>query len=73
MQIIILLIALIMFGGVVVGVFTRTIPTIIGCVSITVLALIGYYLLPAYFYVWTAISCGLGMLGTGLFIRLRWR
>ncbi|HEX6477449.1 MAG TPA: hypothetical protein VF043_01295 [Ktedonobacteraceae bacterium] len=73
MQIILLLVTLIMFGGVAVGVFARTIPIIIGCVAITVLVLIGYYLLPAYFYLWVAISCGLSMFGTGLYVRLRWR
>ncbi len=73
MRNVLLLITIITFRGVVAGVFTRTIPIIIGCVAITVLALIGYYLLPTYFYLWVAIFCGLSMFGIGLFMRLRWR
>lgn len=66
-------ITLILFGGIVAGVFVRSISTIIGCGGITILALIGYYLLPAYFYVWMAIFGGLTMVGIGAVIRLRWR
>jgi hypothetical protein len=39
---------------------------------ITVLALIGYFLLPGIFYLWMAILGGGGMIALGLYIRLRW-
>lgn len=39
---------------------------------ITILALIGYFLLPDYFYLWMGILVGGGMIGLGLYIRLRW-
>jgi len=66
-------ITLIMFGGVVAGVFTRSLSTIIGCVSLTILAVTGYYLIPAYFFLWVALFCGLAMFGIGLTLRLKWR
>lgn len=64
---------LIMFGGVVVGILMRALPTIGGSLLVTLLALVGYYLVPAYFYLWVAVCCGLTMAGIGLYIRLRWR
>ena len=64
---------IIMFGGVVVGILARTASTIAGSLSVAVLAVAGYYLLPAYFYLWVAVCCGLTMVGIGLYIRLRWR
>jgi hypothetical protein len=39
---------------------------------ITALALAGYFLLPGIFYLWMAILGGGGMIGLGLYIRLRW-
>lgn len=39
---------------------------------ITVLALVGYFLLPDFFYVWMAVLGGGGMIALGLYIRLRW-
>jgi hypothetical protein len=40
--------------------------------GITGLALIGYYLLPSYFYLWMAILGGGGMIALGFYIRSRW-
>lgn len=40
--------------------------------AITALALIGYFLLPDYFYLWMAILGGGGMIALGLAIRYRW-
>lgn len=62
-----------MFGGAAIGIFTRTISTIVGCVAITALSVAGYYLLPAYFFLWLAICCGLAMVGIGLTLRIGWR
>lgn len=68
------LISIIMFGGVIVGILNRTLSTVIGSVSVTILALAGYYLLPAYFYLWEAIFGGLAMFVIGLVLRFwRWR
>ena len=39
---------------------------------ITTLALIGYYLLPSYFYLWMAVLGGGGMIALGFYIRNRW-
>ena len=39
---------------------------------ITILALIGYFLLPDFFYLWMGILVGGGMISLGLYIRLRW-
>jgi hypothetical protein len=38
----------------------------------TGLALIGYFLLPYYFYLWMAILGGGGMIALGLYIRRKW-
>jgi hypothetical protein len=67
------LVTVILFGGMVSGVFTRATATMISCLVITVLALLGYYLLPAYFYLWVALTCGLPMIAGGVYMRLRWR
>ncbi len=39
---------------------------------ITALALIGYFLLPSFFYLWMGILGGGGMIVLGLYIRYRW-
>lgn len=39
---------------------------------ITALALIGYFLVPGYFYLWMAVLVGGGMILLGVTIRLRW-
>jgi hypothetical protein len=41
-------------------------------VTITALALTGYFLLPGVFYLWMAILGGGGMIALGLYIRSRW-
>jgi hypothetical protein len=40
--------------------------------AVTLFILIGYYVLPTYFYAWTALFVGGTLLGTGFYI-LRWR
>lgn len=66
-------ISIYLFSGVVAGILTRGTSTIICSLAMTVLAVAGYYLLPAYFYLWLAVCCGLAMVGIGLTLRLRWR
>jgi hypothetical protein len=39
---------------------------------ITALAIIGYYFLPDFFYLWMGILVGGGMIAYGMYIRLRW-
>ena len=39
---------------------------------ITVLALVGFFLLPGIFYMWMAVLGGGGMIALGLYIRSRW-
>jgi hypothetical protein len=39
---------------------------------IAALALAGYFLLPAYFYLWMGVLVGGGMIALGLYIRSRW-
>jgi hypothetical protein len=36
------------------------------------LVLIGYFLLPGFFYLWMSLLCGGGMIALGLYIRSRW-
>lgn len=43
-----------------------------GGLAITVIALIGYFLLPGIFYLWMAVFGGGGMIALGLYIRRRW-
>jgi len=62
-----------LFGGVISGIMTRVPASIISCLAMAVMLVIGYYLLPAYFFLWTAIFSGLTMVGIGLVMRLRWR
>ncbi|HEY3992652.1 MAG TPA: hypothetical protein VGM01_07195 [Ktedonobacteraceae bacterium] len=62
-----------LFGGVVSGIMTRVLASIISCLAIAVLVVLGYYLVPSYFFLWTAIFSGLAMFCIGLVMRLRWR
>ena len=61
-----------MFGYVVIGLWFKS-PFMIGLgLAVTALIVIGFYLLPDYFYLWAALTGGGAVLGTGLYIR-RWR
>lgn len=62
-----------MFGGVAVGIIMRVFPIIICYLSMAALLVLGYYLVPAYFFLWAAIFSGLAMVGIGLVMCLRWR
>lgn len=39
---------------------------------IIALALVGYFLLPDYFYLWMGVLVGGGVIGLGIYIRSRW-
>jgi hypothetical protein len=61
-----------MFGYIVIGLWSRSTFMIGLGLVVTLLALIGYYFLRDYFYLWGAATGGGALLGTGLYIR-RWR
>ena len=67
------LLTLFMFGGTASGIILRVFPLIICNLIMLLLVVGGYYLVPAYFFLWTAIFSGLFMVGIGLVMRLRWR
>ena len=62
-----------LFGGVVSGIMTRILASTLCSLGIAVLVVIGYYLVPAYFFLWAALFSGLVMVVIGLVMRLRWR
>ncbi len=41
--------------------------------AVTVLTLVGYYALPHYFFIWTAVMGGGALLGTGWYLRFNWK
>ena len=61
----------VMLGWIAMGLLLST-ASIWWALVITALALIGYYLLPSYFYLWMAALGGGGMIGLGFYIRSRW-
>jgi hypothetical protein len=70
-QITMLIVLFIMLGQLSMGMLL-SFSAVWWAIPITVLALIGYFLLPELFYLWMAILVGGGMIGLGLYIRLRW-
>lgn len=72
-QDILFFITIVSFGGVVSGILERVRAAVIGSLAFMIIALIGYYLAPAYFYLWVAVFCGLPFAASGLVMRLRWR
>ena len=61
-----------MFAYVVMGLWLDHFMIWIG-LAVTALTLLGLFLLPAYFWLWMAITGGGTLMGTGIFIRNRWR
>jgi len=73
LQIALFWITLVMFSYIVAGAWLR-ISLLIGIgVGVTVMSLLGYYLLPGYFYLWSAVFAGGTLFGSGIYILLRWR
>jgi hypothetical protein len=68
------LVTVIMFAYVVMGLwFGSWIMVILG-VAVTAFTMVGFYLIPPGFYcLWMAVMAGGGLLGTGLYMKLRWR
>lgn len=71
MQITLLIVLFIMIGQLAMGLVLSFAATW-WALPITALALLGYFLLPAYFYLWMGILVGGGMILLGLYIRWRW-
>lgn len=73
LQLALFLVTVVMFGYVVVGIWLRS-PLLIGsCIVVTLLALLGYYLLPGYFWAWETLFGGGTLIGSGLYLLLRRR
>lgn len=67
MQIGILWITLVMFGTIIAGSWIHEPLAIIEGVGITCLSVVGYYLLPEYFWVWAAVFAGLPLVGISIY------
>ncbi len=67
MQVELLLTLAIMFGMIVTGLWVRvSFPILLG-IGVSVLAVVGYYALPAYFGIWMAIVTGGSFIGSGVY------
>jgi hypothetical protein len=63
-----------MFGYIVIGLWVGSYFMVWLGLAVTATTLIGFYLLPHYYYcLWMAITGGCAILCTGLYIRFRWR
>ena len=62
-----------MFGYVVLGLWLGSYFMVWLGLMVTALTLLGYYVLPGYFYLWMSPMGGGALLGTGIYIRVRWR
>jgi MFS family permease len=61
-----------MFGYIVIGLwFTAYFMVWLG-LAVTATTLVGFFLLPHYYCLWMAFTAGGLLLGTGLYLRLRW-
>jgi hypothetical protein len=61
-QVSMLWITALMFGYIVAGLWLRQTISIVLGVGVTVMSVIGYYLLPHYFWLWSAIFAGLPLI-----------
>src|SRR5690348_7458522 len=67
LQISMLWITVVMFGSIIAGVWLQE-PSSIGLgVGVTLLSVMGYYLLPTYFWLWSAVFAGLPLVGLSLY------
>lgn len=67
------LVTAVMFAYIVMGLFYETpFLTIIG-IFVTAATLLGYYVFTPYYCLWLAVCGGGAFLGTGVYIRLKWR
>jgi hypothetical protein len=73
MQLCVYLCTAAMFGYVVIGLWSGSFFMVWLGLAVTGLTFLGYYGLPDYFYLWMSPMGGGPLLGTGLYIRIRWR
>lgn len=67
LQIGMLWITVVMFGSIIAGAWLQE-PLSIGLgVGVTVMSVVGYYLLPSYFWLWSALFAGLPLVGVSLY------
>jgi hypothetical protein len=62
-----------MFAFVVIGLWFESYFMVLLGLAVTAATLTGFYLLTDHYHLWMAVTGGGTMLGTGLYIRLRWR
>ena len=68
------LVTAVMFAYVVMGLWFGSWLMVILGVVVTGFTLVGFHLIPAEYYcLWMAFTAGGGLLGTGLYMKLRWR
>jgi len=67
MQIGMLWITVVMFGTIIGGVWIQERVSILLGISVTIVSVIGYYLLPVYFWLWAAVFAGLPMIGVSIY------
>lgn len=66
-QIGMLWITVVMFGSIIAGAWLQeSLPIWLG-VGVTIMSVVGYYLLPSYFWLWSAFFAGLPLIGVGLY------
>jgi hypothetical protein len=73
MQVGALLVMVAMLGYITTGLWTSNAFLIWLGLVVTALTLFGFYAIPGYFNLWMAPTGGAAVLGTGIYIRIRWR
>jgi hypothetical protein len=73
MQVGALLVTAAMLGYVVTGLWTGSTFLVWLGLAVTALTLFGFFVIPGYFNLWMAPTGGAAVLGTGLYVRIRWR
>ncbi|MBN1505880.1 MAG: hypothetical protein JW955_03495 [Sedimentisphaerales bacterium] len=73
MQVGALLVTVAMLGYIVTGLWTASTFLVWLGLAVTALTLFGFYVIPGYFNLWMAPTGGGALLGTGLYVRIRWR
>jgi len=68
LQVSLLVVLAVMFGWIVLGLWLNVVPLALFGVLEVVLAVLGYYLLPAYFPLWVALFGGGVLIGCGLYM-----
>lgn len=66
-QVAMLWITVTMFSSIIAGIWLRVPVSIWLGVGVTVMSLLGYYLLPHYFWLWAAIFAGLPLIGVSIY------